>query len=204
MKKKYRQKHIILIVSILFLTITKVSRRDVSKYYKNMIFVGFFNTMYYRICKRHLLWEFTPIGINKMVLRFIHMLLVTPLMVVSFLSEIPKTLLKKWIYFAQWILLSTFVEYVVHKNKLIYYAHGWNLLWSGLMYAKMYVYSFLFTKQPVKTLLLSLCSTLYFMKKFHVPLKKKHYSKYIHPKAVFYFHSFVKELEDSFRKAPWN
>ena len=193
-KQKVRNRHIVLILSVILVSIFSNSWREVPKYYKNMVYVSSFNAIYYLLCRRHLVWEFIPYRVNWFFLRTVHTLIITPLLVLVFLSKMPNTLFKQFIHFIRWTIISTVVEYLIHKKHLILYAHGWNVLWSGLLYVKMFVYSHLFTKRPIPTLFLSLCSTVFFIFKFNVPLKIKRSSRYFEPLVDLYYHTSLKDL----------
>jgi len=162
-----------------------------------MLFVSSFNAIYYFLCRRHLVWEFVPSGINWWLIRLVHIFIVTPLIALNFLSKLPSGLWKQFTYLIKSVLFASIVEYFANKKKLILYSHGWNIIWSGILYVMMFCYSYLFTKRPVYTIMLSLCSTIYFVIKFKVPLKMKHTSKYFGLLVDLYYHTF---LEDLFRK----
>lgn len=199
-KQKIRSKHIILVWSIILLTITSKSWRDIPKYFKNMVFASSFNGLYYLLCRRHLVWEFIPDGINWFNIRAAHSIIVTPLLVLVFLSKMPSTIFKKIIHVIRWITISSAVEYFIHKKHLILYAHGWNIFWSGVLYLKMFMYSYLFTKRPILALFLSLYSTIFFIFKFHVPLRIKHFSRYMEPLVDLYYHTFLGDVFGKMRR----
>ncbi|MBM7660254.1 hypothetical protein JOC85_001021 [Bacillus mesophilus] len=196
-KSNNRNQHIVLVLSIILLSILSKSWRDLPKYYKNMIYVGSFNIIYYLLCRRHLVWEFIPNGINWLGIRLVHILIATPLMVLIFLSNMPRTLWRQLFHLIRWAVIASLVEYVAHKKRLILYAHGWNIFWSGTVYLLMFLYSHLFTKRPFITIILSLSSTLFFIIRFSVPFKRKHLSKYFGFGVDLYYHTF---LEDLFNK----
>ncbi len=169
-----RWKHIALMLLVVGLNVGGKTWRDIPKHYKTLCYVMIVHTLYYKLCKRHLVWDFTPLNFNWTILRTIHILIVTPLLVLLFLSKLPNTLYKRMCYLVKWVIYSSGVEYISHKQKLIQYRHGWNIFWSGLLYLMMYVYSFLFTKRPWLTCILTICSIIFFIFKFKVPIKSKH------------------------------
>ena len=191
-KQKIRIRHIILILSVILLS--RNSWRDIPKYYKNMAYASVFNVLYYVFCRRHLVWEFIPIGINWSLIRFIHVVIITPLLVLTFLSKFPKSLIKQVIYTIRWVVVASIVEYFAYKQKLILYAHGWNVYWSGLIYALMFIYSYLVTKKPLITLFMSLFTTVYFIMKFKVPMRWKHISSRFDRFVDIYYHTFLEDL----------
>jgi hypothetical protein len=191
--------HIVLVLSIILLSILSRSWRDFPKYYKNMIYVSSFNILYYFLCRRHLVWEFIPNGINWLVIRLAHIIIVTPLLVLIFLSNMPRTLWMQFVHLIRWVITASLVEYLVHKKKLMLYAHGWNIFWSSSLYLMMFLYSHLYTKRPFITLIISLCSTLFFTLKFKVPFKRKHLSKYFGLLVDIYYHTFMEDLFSKMR-----
>lgn len=193
-KRKNTSMHVILVFSIILLTFFSKSWRDIPKYYKNMVYVSSLNALYYFLCKRHLVWEFIPNGINWFLIRMVHIIIVTPLFVLVFLSKMPSGRFEQITYYLRWITVSFAVEYFIHKKNLILYGHGWNIFWSGFLYVKMYLYSHLFTTRPLFTLFLSLVSTVFFIIKFKVPLKMKHLSSFFEPLVDIFYHTTLQGL----------
>jgi hypothetical protein len=193
-KQKTSRKHICLILSVFLLNIVLKSYRQFPKYHKNLLYVSFFNALYYWLCKRHLVWEFIPAGMNWRLVRYIHIITVSPLLVLAFLARIPNSFGKQAIYLVKWVMMATVVEYYIYREKLILYAHGWNVFWSGLLYALMFTFSHLFTKRPIPTLFLSFCSTVFFIIKFRVPLKRKHFSRKFDRLVDVYYHTFLEDI----------
>lgn len=169
-----KQKHITLILIILLLNISEKTWRDFPKYYKSLAYVSFMNCLYYYLCKRHLVWELTPSdGFRLRTLRGVYVFIVTPLAVLLCLSKFPNTVSKQVVHIVKWVLASSFIEYYLVKKRMIKFNHGWNIAWSGFVYLEMYVCSYLYIKKPLLTWLLSLCSIIFFMSKFKVPLTKR-------------------------------
>ena len=193
-RKNNRRQHALLIIGIILLSIFNHSIRDIPKYYKNMLYVSSINIVYYFIFRRHLIWEFVPIGIHWSLIRLAHVLIVSPFLTLMFLSTLPRDLFKKIIHLIKFVLISSIIEFVAYKKNLILFAHGWNIFWSGLIYLKMFVYSYLFGKRPLFTLALSLCSTIFFVYIFRAPLGTKHFSKYFEPAVDLYYHSFLERV----------
>jgi len=190
-----RYKHLGLILFMVLLNVLGKTWRDVPKYYKSMAYVSCVNAFYYLLCRRHLVWEFTPNGINWKYLRSAQILIVSPLLVLLYLSKLPESRLKRIVYTGKSILIACFVEFFVHKQKLIQFKHGWSLLWSSFMYLMMFTYSSLFTKRPFLTLFLSILSSVFFIMKFNVPLKTKHpCSRRLEPLTDLFYHSFLEDV----------
>jgi hypothetical protein len=169
-----KKKQTALILLIVLLNIVNSTWKDLAKYNKNLVFVIVINAFYYYLCKRHLVWEFRPGGFSWKWLRFYHTFVVTPLLILLYLSKLPSTVMQQVAYTINWVIGSFVVEYGLLKLKMIKFKHGWNLIWSGLLYLKMYTYSHLFTTRPILASILSLFSIIFLMIKFRVPLTKRH------------------------------
>ncbi|WP_078592835.1 CBO0543 family protein [Evansella clarkii] len=174
MKNKQIKGQAAIILLIVLLNLFNKTWRDFPKYYKNIGYVGLVNIFYYYLCSRHLVWEFPPVGANWKLLRIMHIFFITPLLVLSFLSRYPSTLSKQFLHVIKWVTASSITEYIAHKQKLLQYKHGWTIFWSALLYLKMFMYSKLIVKRPLTTLFLSVCSVAFLIKKFKVPINKKH------------------------------
>lgn len=168
-----KQKQIALILIIVLLNVFNKTWKDLAKYYKNLIFVIVINAFYYYLCKRYLVWEFRPGGLSWRWLRVNHTFVVTPLLILLYLSKLPNTLSKQIVYIINWVIGSFIVEYGLHNLKMIRFKYGWNVFWSGLLYFKMYLYSHIFTKNPITASVLSLLSIIFLIVKFRVPLTKR-------------------------------
>ena len=131
--KKISLWHFIIILSTILISLN--SWRDIPKYCKNLIYTTIFSGLYYLLCRRHLVWEFNPGSFQCRLIRFIYAVIVTPLLTLLFLSKFPNTLMSQIVYFIKWVLFVTIMEHFAHKQKLIRYAHGWSIYWSGVIYA---------------------------------------------------------------------
>ncbi|OIJ18746.1 hypothetical protein BKP45_15795 [Anaerobacillus alkalidiazotrophicus] len=168
-----KQKQLMIILLVLFINIKKRSWRQLPKYYKSLAYVSFFNCFYYYICKRYLLWEFTAHGFQWRILRAVHIFIVAPLITLGCLSNFPSSINKQIIHIFKWTIGSTLVEYIAVKNKILIFKHGWNILWSSLIYLQMYTFSYYHTKNPLQTWICSIFFVVSFIIKFNVPLKKR-------------------------------
>jgi hypothetical protein len=164
------QKQITLILTILLLNIYNRTWKDLPKYYKCLFYTSFINSLYYYLFKRHLLWEFRPGRLNWRALRKVHIFLISPLLVLLFLSTLPKSFTKQVIHLIKWVVSSSMIEYFLAKKQLIIFKYGWNVFWSGLVYVQMYVFSYLFLKRPLLIWILSLFTTIFYMVQFKMPL----------------------------------
>lgn len=157
---------------ILFLHIKHKTWREIPSYYRTLGFVMFVNSFYYYICKRYLLWEFPIRTMNWRLLRALHLFYITPSLILLFLTSFPPSMIGRIIHIFKWVISSTFAEYVGLKMKMIKYRHGWSLSWSGLFFLEMYLFSYLHSKKSLPAWILTFLSTLFFVYKFNIPLKK--------------------------------
>ncbi|MEB1806061.1 MAG: hypothetical protein LPK26_01960 [Bacillaceae bacterium] len=167
-----KRNQIILLLFTLILA-TAGSLKHLPKHYKEVGFICFFNAFYYYICKRYLLWEFRPKGIDWRIIRAVHIFVTTPLVVLSNLTKFPETVTNQIVHVLKWTFISTYLEHVVAQQKLIRFKHGWNIYWSGLIYLKMYTYSYLHTKNARLTWILSIGTAIFYVLIFRIPLKKR-------------------------------
>ncbi|WP_216830667.1 CBO0543 family protein [Alkalihalobacterium elongatum] len=170
MKRKQEQE-LFLLLTIIFSTVG--SLKHLPKHFKELVFISFFNAFYYYICKRYLLWEFNPHGINWRGIRLLHTFVTTPLVVLANLSHFPNTFPKQVYHVLKWTIISTYIEHLAAKQKLIRFKHGWNIYWSAAIYLKMYTYSYLHKKNALLTWFLSLCTAVFYIIKFKVPLRAR-------------------------------
>ncbi|OLO27038.1 hypothetical protein BTR23_21120 [Alkalihalophilus pseudofirmus] len=167
-----KQKQILILIPILLLTLSGRTWKNFPKYYKSLAYVSFFNSFYYYLCKRYLLWEFPPEGFHWRLLRSMHIFFITPMLVLAFLSKFPESLPRQLTYLIKWTVGSTMVEHFAVKENVIIFKHGWNIFWSGLIYLLMYSFSYLLTKKPFVTWFLSFYSLIFFLTFFKVPFNR--------------------------------
>ncbi len=139
-----------------------------------MLYVSFFGLLYNILCKNYLMWDFKPTFQylnNRKIIRTLHIFIINPLLILSYLSTIPDSIWNKILYTGKWIISSTLVEWMgLRIFKVIFFNNGWNLGWSMLIYVKMYFLSYYMTKKPLLTWMLSFVSTIFFLIRFKVPV----------------------------------
>ncbi len=164
--------HVILATILILLNIKNKTWKNVNKHYISVLYVAFFNLLYYYICKHFILWDYKSNYLNVRWVRGIHLFAIMPLLTLLFLSNMPNNLFKQVFYLSKWILTSVVVEWFgLKKFNAIYFLHGWNLAWSSLMYLLMYMFSYLILINPVLVGILSACSVVILMVKFKVPFR---------------------------------
>ncbi len=170
---KQKQKQSILLLFIICLNIFKGTWREIPQYKRGLLYISFLNSMYYYLCKRSLLWEFRPEGVRWELLRIVHIFIISPSIVLLFISDLPKSIPKKIVHLLKWVIYCSVTEYIILKLNMIRFKYGWNIYWSGLVYLKIFVYGYLYNKRPLLTFILSLFSAIFFTAKFKIPLRKR-------------------------------
>ena len=173
----------ILLLAWLFQENTKNKTwKQFPKHYPNILYVALFNWLYYFLVGNKLLWELQSSIINRKTLKIIHICIINPLLILFYLSNLPNTFVKQFIYVVRWITISTMVEGLFYKEGKIAFYRGWNIGWSMVIYIKMYIFCLLFNKKPILTLILSIIDTICFLLKFKIPVRKnmrKQFRKWI-------------------------
>lgn len=162
--------HIILIIWLLYLNLKNQTWRSIPRYSGSILYVIFFNGMYFYLCKDRLLWDFRAPILTKKALRRIQIFLITPLFILLFLSKFPKTLFKRIFYIIKWIGMSLIIEWVALQRGNIVFKYGWNLRWSMFVYTFMYPFSYLISIKPLITLVLSFLSTVFLLIRFRIQI----------------------------------
>ena len=163
----------ILLLAWLFQENTKNKTwKQFPKYYPNILYVALFNWLYYFLVRNKLLWELQSSIINRKTLKIIHICIINPLLILLYLSNLPNTFVKQFIYVIRWFTISTLVEGLFYKEGKISFYRGWNIGWSMVIYIKMYLFCLLFNKKPILTLILSIIDTIFLLLKFKIPVRK--------------------------------
>ncbi|MBB5171975.1 hypothetical protein HNQ41_000115 [Texcoconibacillus texcoconensis] len=190
-----KHKHIYIILGVILFNVIRGDIKNFPKFYKNLVYVCFINVLYYVVCRRHLLWEFMPLSSDWRLIRVGYVLVVTPLIVLSFLSRCPRLLWPRILYIVRWVLAASAIENFFHKQKVIQYKHGWNIWWSALVYLKIFLYSYFIKKKPLIICFLTFCSMVFFIVKFKIPINKNHtFSRKFNRSVDFFYHSFLEDV----------
>ena len=83
------------------------------KHYPNILYVALFNWLYYFLVQNKLLWELQSSIMNRKTLKIIHICIINPLLILLYLSNLPNTFVKQFIYVVRWIIISTLVEWTI-------------------------------------------------------------------------------------------
>jgi hypothetical protein len=165
--------HILLSLLLLTQNINKRTWRNFSEYSSSLFYVSFFNSLYYFLSKDFLLWDFNVKKSQLKIIRALHIFVITPSLVLLYLSNVPNSMLKHIAYLVKWVMSSTCVEWIAYKKlKMIDFYNGWHLGWSLLVYVKMYFFSWLVIRRPLLTWCISLAVTAFYLYIFNVPVKR--------------------------------
>ena len=93
--------------------------KQLPKYYPNILYVILFNWLYYFLVRHKLLWELQSNLFNRKTLKIIHICIINPLLILLYLSNLPNTFVKQFIYVVRWIIISTMVEWLFYKERKI-------------------------------------------------------------------------------------
>lgn len=160
-------KHILLILIFFLLNCKNHSWKKVKKHSDAILYVMGMNAVYYLLCHRKLVWDFRDPHFSMLFIRIINVIFTTPLFLLLFLCKLPKKHLTP--YLIKWAIYSTLVEWLAIRLNMITYQYGWNLLWTWLLYFKMYLYTHLLKKRNAIVIPLTVLSTYMFGAAFHMP-----------------------------------
>ena len=146
--------------------------KQLPRYYPNILYVSLFNWLYYFLVHHKLLWELQSNLFNRKTLKIIHICIINPLLILLYLSNLPNTFVKQFIYVIRWITISTLVEWIFYQRGKSFFYRGWNIGWSIVIYIKMYLFCLLFNKKPILIMNLSIIDTICFLLKFNIPVRK--------------------------------
>lgn len=124
------------------------------------------NSLYYYIQKKYPLWTFHSQVMGEFFLKFFHLLIIMPLSMNRFLSELPDRSSKRALYILKWILVSSLVEWFGLKAGAISFKKGWNLAWSAFIYTFMYILSSIYQRSRFLAISMSMLPAAFLIFKF--------------------------------------
>jgi len=92
-----------------------------------------------------------------------------PSVIILFLSNFPKKILKQVWYIIFWIFVMSFLEHIMHINGGIRFQNGWSIGCSILFYLIMFPLLFLNYKKPLLSWFISIVLAFSFMFIFNIP-----------------------------------
>ncbi|TWI59902.1 CBO0543 family protein [Halalkalibacter nanhaiisediminis] len=166
--------HIALILFLIYLNIKSQTWKEIRKHAWGIVYVVFINSLYYYLFKEKKLWDLKDKRMKRNTLRALHLFIIMPLLILVFLSNMPQSLFKKAFHLMKWIFISLTFEFVgLKKAHAISFYHGWNLKWSSIIYVLMYTFSYLVTRMPIFTSVLSLGFIVFLLITFKIPIRKE-------------------------------
>ncbi|MDQ0253035.1 hypothetical protein J2S74_000407 [Evansella vedderi] len=160
-------KHFSVIFLLIYLNHKSKNWSKVRKHWRVMVYVSLVNTIYYVLCHRKLVWDFRDDYFSVKFIRLINVIFIAPLIILLFLSRMPSK--HQFNYIVRWATGSSIVEWVALKLKMLTYRYGWNLFWTWVLYIKMYLYSFLYSRKPSLVWILTVTSIYMFGTVFKIP-----------------------------------
>ncbi|KHF40025.1 CBO0543 family protein [Halalkalibacter okhensis] len=168
--------HLVLSLVVFLLNIKRKTYSNVKHYFPSIVYVMFFNSLYYYLFKHFLLWEFRSPVIKVKYLRGLYIFFIMPHVILLYLSEFPSLWYKQLIHIVKWIAVSAAIEFFLfHRNKFITFHHNWSIFWSVCVYIKMYLFSYLLLKRPLAIINASIASVVCALLVFKPPLSKGFY-----------------------------
>ena len=92
-----------------------------------------------------------------------------PSIIILFLSNFPKKIIKQVWYIAFWVFTMSLLEYFIHFTGRIFYYNGWSLGWTVLFYSIMFPLLFLNFKKPTLSCPISILLAFSVMIIFKIP-----------------------------------
>lgn len=171
--------HMLSGLALLLLNVKYKTWRQLSVTWPGVVYVVLFDGFFYILCKdmHPLPWVFNSKFMKPKTLRYYHLFFIMPLLLLLFLAKRPQSLSRKITYILNWAIVSSLIEIIGHKLNAISFYHGWRIRWSVLLYIKMYTFSQLILVKPWLTIIMSLLSTGFFVKKFNVPFSLLKYKR---------------------------
>jgi hypothetical protein len=165
--------HLALALILFYLNIKRKNYHNVRKYFPNIFYVVFVNSLYYYFFKHYLLWEMNSSFLKVKVVRALYIFFIMPHVILLYLSDFPREISKQIIYILKWIGGSAFLEFIVWRHsKAISFHHRWTIAWSICIYAKMYIFTYLLTRKPIFVLNASVLSLICFIMIFKPPFSR--------------------------------
>lgn len=155
-----KMKHILLMFMLILLNHKERNWSKVRKHSNVIMYVTVMNVVYYVLCRRKLVWDFRDNYFSKKFIRFVNTVGITPLFILLFLSKMPNENQIQYIF--QWATGSIILEWIALKQNMITYRYGWTLSWTWLLYMKMYLYSYFYSKKPFLVHIMTIISTMFF------------------------------------------
>ncbi|MBT2690688.1 hypothetical protein J7I93_21345 [Bacillus sp. ISL-47] len=152
--------------------------RNWRNYYPTLLFFILGDFLYlYLLSDHYPMWRYNPQGFDEQVhltnthVTFSIMAVKYPATILIFLYRFPKnrSLFKKILYIAGWVLLYTVNEIIDIKLNLIKYSNGWSLKWSIFFNTTMFTILIVHHKRPVAAWILSILFIIFLWNQFNVP-----------------------------------
>lgn len=147
--------------------------RNWSKYYSTILFFGFSNLCNCLLTYHYTLWSFTPVIINATFVNIIMSCITFPAIILIFIYHYPYlgSRFTKFLYIIAWVIFFNFYEFLFYLLGLIYYEHGWNLLWSFFFDLAFFPLMLLHYRKPPLAWLVAAALGITIFLGFHIPIQ---------------------------------
>jgi hypothetical protein len=143
--------------------------KNFKQYYPTILFVIACDFLYkiFALDQYHL-WKLKEdFLLNHLGTYLLHVLIMFPMATFVFLSTYPTSLMKQCIHILKWTLIFISVEWIGWKLGRIFYGHGWNIGWSALFDANMFIMIRIHYVNYLWAILLSAVCTFFYLAFFH-------------------------------------
>ena len=131
-------------------------RKNWKLFYPTVLFYIISNLSYDILTYSKPLWLYSGSFWNHTFADYFVAFFTYPAIIILFLSNFPKKILRQVLYIVFWVFIMSFVEYIMHINGGIKYYNGWSIGWSILFDSIMFSLLFLNYKKPLLSWIISI------------------------------------------------
>jgi hypothetical protein len=144
-----------------------------NKYYPTMLFWGFGDLAYNCLFHNKMLWEYlSPIfpSISHIIWTMVWIFTIFVPTALLYLPKIPFKTLSRIIYISSWIILYSFIEWILGLFGSFHYNNGWSIFHSLIFNCFMFPLVFLHFKKPLLAWPFVLIAAIAVLIYFDVPI----------------------------------
>jgi hypothetical protein len=108
------------------------------EFYPTILYVITGNLVFCFVFRNYLLWSYNSF-LGETYIGLINIFLIYPPVVILYLTHYPEEKLKQLFYILGWTAAGSLVEAITLFTGGITYHHGWNMLWSALIFLGMLI-----------------------------------------------------------------
>jgi hypothetical protein len=163
--------HLSLAILVILASIRWGDWKNLKQYYPTMLYVALANCLYKCFAHKYFhLWEEIPDFIinDKLSVFILHAFIINPFSAFLFLSNYPDSKIRQFLHTLKWIVIFIVIEWVAIMNGSIKHYNGWSMGWSIFFVVIMFSFIRLHYVKPFLALLLSVCTTLFYIFVFYL------------------------------------